>query len=149
MPPSCGIRCNRSAPSFYWQCPSSGPPARIASGVPRAVNLEPMRFDHASAQRRWSLLILPGKIVFPLRLPHRGQHFHGSRSGCNASPIWRLIVFLPYGVLNTLGFRFSQRLREFEHFPVTLLEHMAHQIVLVQALHDEDDAARCACRSNG
>jgi hypothetical protein len=106
------------------------------------VGPEPRGFDHASAERGWLLLILSREVVLALgnadglknlqRLTLRMKSFASTPS--DRARAVRSLDHMRF-VLDRDGW-------EAEDFPLPLLQHVAHEVVLVQPLHNDDNAAR-------
>ena len=105
------------------------------------IALEPFCLDQAATQGRWRLLILAGKVVLANRatdvlqnqerLARRMQGLTWTAGEASWSPDRLDRVHL-------VGF--GDRW-EAHNLPWLLAEHVADEVVLVQPLHDDDDAA--------
>jgi hypothetical protein len=128
---------------------------RLVGGVPalhdalelrrqgtRRVVPEPGPFDQAAAQWCRGLLVLAGEIIFADHLAQVLEHRErlARRVQCLAlmpGQEFRSPDRLGEQHLVDLGDR-----RKADDLPIFLGQHLAHQIVLVQAVHDHDDGAR-------
>ena len=106
-----------------------------------AVALEPFRLDQAAAQRGGRLLKLAGEVVFADRPPDTLEGFERL-----AVRVQRLALTAPEAawspdrldLVRLIGF--GDR-RKAQHFPGLLREDVADEVILVQALHDNDNRA--------
>jgi hypothetical protein len=100
---------------------------------------EPGSLDHAAAQGCGGLLVLAGEIVFADRLPDLLEHRQrlARRVQRLAAPpgkdLW------PAQRVDRVALVLLGDRRKAHHLPILLRQHVAHQIVLVQAVHDQDD----------
>src|SRR5580704_18282906 len=111
---------------------------RLFSG---SIELKPLGFYHAAARRRRLLLVLSGDVVFSDGAAYMLEHRHGF-----ALRVQGFAGGTVYGAsaeegTNNVGFLFFGDGWQSYMFPLLLLQDMADQIVLVQALHKNDDAA--------
>jgi hypothetical protein len=126
--------------------------ARLVGGVPalhdaleggrqlvRPVAPEPVRLDHAAAERRRRLLVLAGEVIFADRAPDPREYRQtlarrvqrlADPPRKHERPQQRLDPMRLVG----LGDR-----RKSHHLPVLLHQHMAGEVVFVQPVHDQHD----------
>src|SRR5207253_3520071 len=96
--------------------------------------------DQAAAQGCRGLLILAGEVVFadgPADVRERDERF--ARRVQRLVPLSGKMSWTPDRLDRVRLVGFGDR-REAHHLPWLLPEHVADQVVLVQPLHDDDDA---------
>src|ERR1700736_6679115 len=107
----------------------------------RRVSPEPRRLDHAAALWCGHLLILAGEIVLADRPADLLEHFGRLARGMQGLALLAAEGLLPEHPLEPVQLVVIGDRREAHPLPRLLLEHVAGEVVLVQAVHDQDDRA--------
>ncbi len=109
--------------------------------VAPTMTLEPCFLDHAAAGRSWALLVLASEIEFPNGCADIGEGFERLAGLMQGGAGAALEPATPQRRLDVEDLASFGDRRERDDFKSLLLQNAPGQVVLVQALHDDDDRA--------
>ncbi len=110
--------------------------------LPRLVVLEGTAFDQAAVKRRRVLLVLRGEVVHPQRLLKLLKHGQGFACRVQRFPLTPGKAACAVPRVDDIVLVLFRNGRKAHQFPGFFFQHVAYQVVFVQALHDQNHPAR-------